>query len=668
MKRLFAYSWMFLGFAAQGWAYIQNTGDGVKLRRTDNTDIQMLLNEGAAPGLLNANGIPWITAGSNVPQAVNAALSAWNSSSTANIYFAPLVSTALLDGTSCSGQIGVLCSNVIAFDNTGEDTQAIGGAIAITVSLFLEDGSGTILKSDIIFSPALQFATNLAPGTYDIQSIVTHELGHVLGSSHSGVLSATMFWSTGQQDTDYSRPQPDDLAFVSSVYPRGASYGSVTGLISDTNRNFLRGALISVEDPISGIIIGGFSSLTDGTFSFLVPPGSYRIWAEPLGGQIKPANVYLTAGQVDEGFQPIVPTAVVNVVSGVPTSVTLTAEAGASSIQIAGAGAALVGSTSVSIGPGSTNLPSAQTLDFFIEANGLGPGFSDKDITIMGPVSIQSGSVTDLGPQPAGELYEMTINVAQVTTRTAASLFISYNGNTACLSGGIVLLPAAPAFPANGIGNVFSYQSNAVAPGEIVAIFGTNLGPAAGTSGGVGLTGDMATYVGGVQVTFDGQPAPIFYASAGQINVQVPFEVAGRSSTSIVVNTGTASEAVVIPVQSTLAGLFAYAVNFSDGKLNSAADPVAGGDYVVLYTVGLGVLETPVATGSTVSGTDAAENPVTISFGGQIVTPYYAGASPGYVGLGQINVQAPLGLSLGPTRMTAISAGQTSSPITVFVQ
>jgi uncharacterized protein (TIGR03437 family) len=463
-----------------------------------------------------------------------------------------------------------------------------------------------------------------------------------------------MFWSTEQQDTDYSRPQPDDLAFVSSVYPRGGNYGTVTGLIVDSNQNFVRGALISVEDPGSGIMIGGFSSLVDGRFSFLVPPGSYQIWAEPLGGQIKPANVYLTAGQVDEEFQPISPTAVVNVASGTNTSVTLTAATGVSPIQITQTGVALAGSNTVSIGAGAANIPSAQTLDFFIEATGLGSGFSDQNITFVGPVTIQAGSVEDLGPQPGGELYQMTINTSPVTSRTAASLFISYNGNTACFSGGMILLPAAPEFPPNGIGNVFSYQSNAVAPGEIVAIFGTNMGP--------------ATYVGGVQVTFDGQPAPIFYAGAGQINVEVPFEVAGRSSTSIVVNSGTASEAVVIPVQSTLAGLFTYAVNYSDGKLNSASDPVAGGDYVILYTVGLGVLETPVTTGATVSGTDAATNPITISFGEQMVTPYYAGASPGYVGLGQINVQAPLGLSPGPVQMTATSGGQASSPITVFVQ
>lgn len=102
--------------------------------------------------------------------------------------------------------------------DTPENQQAIGEAIAITVNLFVDDGSGTILKSDIIFNPSLQFSTTLASGTYDIQSIVTHELGHVLGASHSGVLSATMFWSTHLQNTDYSRPQPDDVAFASAVY------------------------------------------------------------------------------------------------------------------------------------------------------------------------------------------------------------------------------------------------------------------------------------------------------------------------------------------------------------------------------------------------------------------------------------------------------------------
>jgi uncharacterized protein (TIGR03437 family) len=680
---------LFLCTASLTLAYIQNTdGNGNLLHRTDNTNIQMLLNNKAVAGLTNASSPPqtWIAAGGNVTLAVNAALSTWNSIPTANVHFASVESTALLDGTPCTGQAGVTCSNVIAFDDTPENREAIGGAIAITVNTFQLNNSGIILKSDIIFSPTLEFSTNLAPGTYDIQSIVTHELGHVLGSSHSGVLSATMFWATQQQNSDYSRPQADDLAFVTSCYspasqncvysPNGGSYGMVSGSIVDSNGNALHGALISIEDPTSGQIIGGFSSLTVGapaTFSILAPPGNYHIWAEPLGGQIQPGNLYngttvLTATQVDEAFQPLTPATALNVTSGVVSSAQLTAPAGASPVQISQTGVAPTGAENFNIGPGSIDVPSGQTQNLFIDAKGMGPDFSAANVSFIGPVTVVSAK--DAGfALPDGELYEITINVAPVSVRTSGSLFINYKGNTASFSGGMAILPTAPVFPSDGVANVFSYQASAVAPGEIVAIFGTNMGPPAGASGGFDLDGNLATYVDGVQVTFDGQPAPIYYAGAGQINVEVPFEVAGQSSTSIIVNTGTASAAVSIPVESTLIGLFPAAANFPSYALNSASNPTAGGDYVILYAVGLGALQTPVATGAEVSGSpDAAAAPVTVSFGGQTVTAYFAGAAPGFTGLGQITVQVPSGLASGPVQVTASSAGQTSKPILVYVQ
>lgn len=672
MKTLRLFLCLFLSGPAS-FAYIQNTdGLGHLLHRTDNTNIQMLLNTKAVGGLTNSAGATWIASGGNVTLAVSAALSTWNSITSADIHFAPVASTSLLDGTPCTGQPGVACSNVIAFDDTPENREAIGGAIAITVNTFPTDGSGIVLKSDVIFSPTLQFSTNLTPGTYDIQSIVTHELGHVLGSSHSGVLSATMFWATELQNTDYSRPQADDMAFVTSVYPKGGSYGTVSGSIQDTNGHPLRGALISIEDPNSGQIIGGFSSLADGTFSFVAPPGSYHMWAEPLGGQIQPGNLYsgttvLTAGQVDEDFQPLTPAAI-NVAAGATASAQLTATAGASPILINQAGAAPMGANNFNIGPGSTDVPSGQTLNLYIDAKGLGSDFAAKHVTFLGPVTVVSAQDTGHALSD-GELYEITITVPAVATRTSASLFINYNGNTATFSGGLAILPPAPSFPSAGIGNVFSYQSSAVAPGEIVAIFGTNMGPTAGAAGGFDLDGNLATYVGDVQVTFDGQPAPIFYAGAGQINVEVPFEVAGKSSTSVVVNTGTASAAVSIPVENTLIGLFPAAANYPSYQLNSASNPTAGGDYVILYAVGLGALETPVATGAEVSGApNAAAAQVTVSFGGQAVSPYFSGAAPGFTGLGQITVQVPAGLPSGPVQLTASSGGQTSMPITVYVQ
>ena len=77
-----------------------------------------------------------------------------------------------------------------------------------------------------------------------------------------------------------------------------------------------------------------------------------------------------------------------------------------------------------------------------------------------------------------------------------------------------------------------SYASGPVSPGSIVTIFGTNIGPVSLASGTF-TGGQLATTAGGVQVTFDGTLAPVLYARSNQVGVIVPFEVAGKTQTSV---------------------------------------------------------------------------------------------------------------------------------------
>src|SRR5205807_1896602 len=72
-----------------------------------------------------------------------------------------------------------------------------------------------------------------------------------------------------------------------------------------------------------------------------------------------------------------------------------------------------------------------------------------------------------------------------------------------------------------------------VAPGEIISRYGQGIGPAAAVAGQLDSGGRMPTTLAETQVLFDGRPAPLFYTWAYQINVQVPYEVAGRKTTSV---------------------------------------------------------------------------------------------------------------------------------------
>ena len=82
--------------------------------------------------------------------------------------------------------------------------------------------------------------------------------------------------------------------------------------------------------------------------------------------------------------------------------------------------------------------------------------------------------------------------------------------------------------------NAASYAAGApVSPGSVVAIFGTNLG----TKAEVSNRSPVMT-LGGATVTINGIPAPIYATTLGQINVQIPWELAGMSEASVQVTVG----------------------------------------------------------------------------------------------------------------------------------
>ncbi len=649
--RIFA---LLLLSAASALAYVHSTDGSDRLYRTDNTNIQFNLNNLAVGGLMNSSGQVWISAGSDIPRATAAAISTWNNVSTANIHFAPVQTTTSLDGTP-----GL---NVIAFDDTPEVRQVLGSALAITIGYVVPKGAVALDRTDILFSPQHVFSTTFAAGSYDYQAVLTHELGHSLGADHSGVLSATMFQASSPGNAAQTVLSADDQAFLSESYPKQNSYGTLSGTVRDSGGNVLRSALVSAQDSATGVLVGSVSDAVDGKFSFLVPPGHYQLWAEPLTGMVAVANLYFPKSQtVDTAFQVGTPGNPVTVSAGITTAADIATAAGTSPIVIKYAGAAPINSSDgFEIYAGPSYLPSQQQVNLVFEATGLGFELTESNFSVVGPLTINPGSVLALGRSQ----YQISFTVPAVSTVTAASLFINYKGNTAVYSGGLVIQPVAPRFAANGLGNVFTYASGAVAPGEIVAIFGTNVGPAVPIAGGVDGGGNLVTGLSGIQVTFDGVQAPIFFASSGQINVEVPYEVAGKSTVNVVITSGTtASSPVAIPVQNAVPGLFTSALN-SDGTVNTVTNPGLVGQYVVLFGTGLGALP-GVGTGQLVAGTAVVPG-ATLTVDGVVATPSYAGAAPGFTGLDQVNV---VGLTSGQ-HMVAVGlpGGVSSNAIPVWIK
>jgi uncharacterized protein (TIGR03437 family) len=220
-----------------------------------------------------------------------------------------------------------------------------------------------------------------------------------------------------------------------------------------------------------------------------------------------------------------------------------------------------------------------------------------------------------------------------------------------------------------GVVNGATFLAGGVAPGEIVSIFagpGVSLGPAAPV--GIQLTsaGLVSSQVGGAEVTFDSHPAPITYLSSGQINVVVPYEVAGETSTQLQVTfQGTPTNTVTLPVVASSPGVFA--ITNTDYSVNSPSNPAPAGGAVVLYGTGEGQ--------TTPAGIDGGVNistypkpvlPVTAKIAGQNAQILYYGAAPGFVaGVLQVDVQIPPGVT--GTVPIQLSVGTTSTPQNLMI-
>jgi uncharacterized protein (TIGR03437 family) len=212
-------------------------------------------------------------------------------------------------------------------------------------------------------------------------------------------------------------------------------------------------------------------------------------------------------------------------------------------------------------------------------------------------------------------------------------------------------------FPSLTVENAASFVATSVAPGEIVALRGYGIGPTTGVS-----TTTPTTQLGGVQVSFDKFAAPLFYAQSGQINVQVPWEIAGQTSTTVQISySGVAPAGTPVVVTPSLPGIF-Y-VNNSDGTRNSPSNPAKPGDFISIYGTGGGTLNSPGVTGQTWGLTAPLSNldlAPAVFVGGEHATVLYAGSAPGLEsGIFQINAQLPSNLSA--TASLYITIGNASS-------
>jgi len=166
----------------------------------------------------------------------------------------------------------------------------------------VDETDGRILESDIFFNTIFPWSTAEAGGTdrYDVESIALHEIGHLLGLSHSALgeteligggrrviaAEAVMFPIAFTRGNIADRSlKADDIAGISDIYGTttfSREFGSISGRVTKSGRG-VQGAHVVAFNPKTGKLVGGFSLNPNGDFVIAgLEPGPHVLRAEPL--------------------------------------------------------------------------------------------------------------------------------------------------------------------------------------------------------------------------------------------------------------------------------------------------------------------------------------------------------------------------------------------------
>ncbi len=228
--------------------------------------------------------------------------------------------------------------------------------------------------------------------------------------------------------------------------------------------------------------------------------------------------------------------------------------------------------------------------------------------------------------------------------------------------------------------NGATFEAGAVAPGEIVTIFGDQISAPGLTRMALDLNGNVVKILAETRVLFDGVAAPLIYVSQNQISAVASYALAGKTTTELQVEyKGKLTKKVVLPVVETAPGLFTLdssgrgpgAILNQDYTVNGASNAAAGDSIVIFYGTGEGQTSPAGVDGKPAKGTYPAPlAAVSVTIGGKTAKVHYAGAAPDFVaGVYQINAQVPAGLPAGAAQVK-IKIGDNESPdgVTVAVK
>lgn len=244
---------------------------------------------------------------------------------------------------------------------------------------------------------------------------------------------------------------------------------------------------------------------------------------------------------------------------------------------------------------------------------------------------------------------------------------------------------APPCLSPNPANAATLYSDGPVAPGEFLTLTGFGIGPAAGVAYTPDAQGRPPLQLAGVQVLFDGQPAPVLYVQSRQVNVLAPFELTPQTTTTIQVQYNRSPVgSMTVPVSYGEPGIFRLQLGVSsqaaalnqDGTINGLSNPALPGSAVSIWGTGFGSINPPCATGGlnpfaavNLDQSVTLDDIVVPFLAGHEIPALYAGSAPGMLcGVEQINMWVPTYASGTYLFFPSVGGSESSVGVTIAVK
>jgi large repetitive protein len=274
--------------------------------------------------------------------------------------------------------------------------------------------------------------------------------------------------------------------------------------------------------------------------------------------------------------------------------------------------------------------------------------------------------------------YSATWQPGVVTPQMVVTLNATAGALTpakALLTGGISQNASPPPVLApNGTVNAFNrVGGGALSPGTIVEVYGSGLASATSSTGAPPLP---ITF-NGTSMLVGGLSAPLFFLSTGQLDLEIPSELAPNQEYMTVIS---ANGALSLPLQIDAVPLQPGVAAYADGHviaqhanftLVNAAHPAKPGEVIIIYLLGMGPTNPKVASGQPAPSTEPLARVTvqpTATVDSQNAKVAFAGLTPGYSGLYQIDFTVPSSANSGDLNLVVTQNGVASNTTKLPVQ